>query len=80
MTAMSSSCSSFLCADVFLRAYPQIQALGHVISHLKAFPDVSKVLSVAIAAQNQPLTSQSLTLLEHAAVRERIKSVIGGLN
>ncbi|TDH73963.1 hypothetical protein CCR75_002628 [Bremia lactucae] len=64
---------TFLCVDVVVREVPQVEALYHVIAILKAFLDVSKVLSVAIAAQNQPLNSQSLMLLEHAAVREKKK-------
>ncbi|KAG6613129.1 Myosin light chain kinase-related [Phytophthora cinnamomi] len=72
--ASSSSCRpSFLCVDVVLREFPRVEALGHVAQQLKSLLDVSAVLSVAVAAQHQPLGSQSLLLLEHAALRERKK-------
>ncbi|KAG1705953.1 hypothetical protein DVH05_002515 [Phytophthora capsici] len=64
---------SFLCVDVVVREYPQVEALSHVVDEVKSLLDVSKVLSVAVAAQNQPLDSQSLTLLEHAERREKKK-------
>lgn len=64
---------SFLCVDVVLREFPRVEALDHVVQQLKALLDVSKVLSVAVAAQHQHLGSQSLTLLEHAALREKKK-------
>eukprot|EP00644_Phytophthora_capsici_P016605 jgi/Phyca11/122136/e_gw1.47.80.1 len=64
---------SFLCVDVVVREYPQVEALSHVVDEVKSLLDVSKVLSVAVAAQNQPLNSQSLTLLEHAERREKKK-------
>ncbi|KAH7460622.1 hypothetical protein PRIC2_005900 [Phytophthora ramorum] len=69
----SSARPEFLCVDVVVREFPPVEALGHVVDQLKALLDVSKVLSVAIAAQNQPLDAQSLTLLEHAASREKKK-------
>ncbi|GMG17349.1 unnamed protein product [Phytophthora fragariaefolia] len=64
---------SFLCVDVVLREFPRVEALEHVAQQLKALLDVSHVLSVAVAAQHQPRGSQSLALLEHAALRERKK-------
>jgi hypothetical protein len=64
---------AFLCVDVVLREYPQVEALDHVAGHIKELLDVSTVLSVVIAAQHQPIGSQSLTLLEHAAAREKKK-------
>ncbi|KAG3004910.1 hypothetical protein JG687_00015751 [Phytophthora cactorum] len=73
MAGASSYCPAFLCVDVVVREYPQVEALDHVTSQLKVLLDVSKVLSVSVAAQNQPLDSQSLTLLEHAASREKKK-------
>ncbi|KAI9991422.1 hypothetical protein PInf_019103 [Phytophthora infestans] len=63
----------FLCVDVVVREYPQVEGLDHVAIQIKALLDVSRVLSVAVAAQNQPLNSQSLTLFEHAASREKKK-------
>ncbi|KAE8977802.1 hypothetical protein PF011_g23501 [Phytophthora fragariae] len=69
----SSFHPSFLCVDVVLREFPRVEALDHVAQQLKSLLDVSKVLSVAVAAQHQPLGSQSLTLLEHAALREKKK-------
>ncbi|ETL95245.1 hypothetical protein L917_06924 [Phytophthora nicotianae] len=72
-SASSSYRPAFLCVDVVVREFPQVEGLDHVITQIKALLDVSKVLSVAVAAQNQPLDSQSLTLLEHAASREKKK-------
>ncbi|KAG7380301.1 hypothetical protein PHYPSEUDO_007551 [Phytophthora pseudosyringae] len=69
----SSARPAFLCVDVVVRAYPRVAALDHVIAALKALLDVSSVLSVTTAAQLQPLGSQSLARLEHAASRERKK-------
>ncbi|CAH0481271.1 unnamed protein product [Peronospora belbahrii] len=71
----SSFHPTFLSVDIILRVYPQVKALDHIIHHLKNLLDVSKVLSVVIAVQYQPLESAqpSLSLLEHAAFREKKK-------
>uniref|UniRef100_A0AAV1TWU2 Ankyrin repeat-containing domain n=1 Tax=Peronospora matthiolae TaxID=2874970 RepID=A0AAV1TWU2_9STRA len=69
----SSFRPTFVCIDVVLRHYSHVQALNHVVVTLKALLDVSKVLSVAEAAQHQPRNSQSLQLLQHAAAREKKK-------
>ncbi|CEG44777.1 Myosin light chain kinase-related [Plasmopara halstedii] len=75
MATIPSFRPRYLCVDVVVREYSDIEALDHVIANLKSFLDVSKILSVAVAAQYQPIDSQSLTLLEHAAVREKKKLI-----
>lgn len=64
---------SFVVVELVLREFPAIDALDHVVLSVKSFLDVSLVLSVSIAAHNQPIGCESLSLLQLAAQRERRK-------
>ncbi|KAI9916846.1 hypothetical protein PsorP6_018094 [Peronosclerospora sorghi] len=64
---------TFVSVDVVVREKPQIEALDHVVRQVKSLLDVSNVLSVARAAEHQPLDAPSLSLLKHAAAREKRK-------